>query len=403
MATKRAKGIKVPFELHLEVTATSQIALPKVTELELSPDTATLAAASGGHVVLVDSHGGRLDARGELAGAAAQYVTWSDDGARLATLDGEWSGEHQTAHMAVYSWPDGRRLAACDMPKWGYVTHAHTGTNAPMMAFSPDGGRLLIRSATMRDQNENALGVLDVASGAFHRQVLGAESYIFSIAVTTDRVLVLFGDARDDAGLIWLDAKTLEARGHLSSIAGEQVVMGAGGAWVIGDDTWVWRVDTQAIESGKATRGKKLTADVVHRWERHQQLTSRASARWDVDYLKGREPDKGSLHTTPEFGVRCFLHPEPWGIPQAARFGDDDVIVRDGVRVALWRTRASETLEVTPLIEDLQRATTSKARHMMMSARRPSAGSTRGRLVLGWRKALNAPETVVTFFDVREV
>ncbi len=217
----------------------------------------------------------------------------------------------------------------------------------------------------------------------------------FSLAVDRDRLFVLFGDARDDGGLVWLDAKTLESRGH-ASVAGEQVVCGESGVWAIGDDTWAWRVDTRAIESGnakgrKALDAKALKAEGTLRWERVQQLSSRARAKWDVDYLKTREPENIDA-TNDAPGVRSLVHREPWGIPQAARFGADDIIVRDGVRVALWHEH-ERSLEVTPLIEDPQRATTSKARHMMLSVRRK-------RIALGWRKAMSSNETTCTLFDV---
>ena len=85
------------------------------------------------------------------------------------------------------------------------------------------------------------------------------------------------------------------------------------------------------------------------------------------------------------------MHAEPWRIPQAERFGEDDLIVRDGVRVARWHEKTG-ALEVTPLIEDLQRATTAKGRHMLLSVRETT-------LALGWRKSMN-DEITITLFDI---
>jgi hypothetical protein len=388
----RRPKLKVPFDLHPSVTARAQIALARVTDLALSSG-GLLAVASDGNVVLVGEDGQRVAAKGELAGAKAQYVSWSNDGQRIATLTVEWQGNDMTAHIAVHGL-DGARIATATMPDWGYVSHATPGALAPMMAFSADGKRLYVRSATMRDPQGSAMGVLDVDVGSFTRHPLG-ESWVFSIAPAGERVFALYGRVGDDAGLVWLDAETFAKRGRAPALSGECVVPGASSVWVVGDDRYVWHVDAAAIEHGKAPASPKVAWDAMRtlRWERHQQLTSRARSQWDKDELE-RRAGMDEAWSPPEGdgpGVQCFMHPEPCMIAQACRAGDDDLLVRDGVRVSRWSVREGK-LDVTSLVDDPQRATPSKAR-LLMLASQPN------RFVLGWRKALNAEETYCTLFD----
>jgi hypothetical protein len=386
MAGRRPK-IKVPFDLHPAVTPWAEVALPKVTDLALSPR-GVLAVASAGGVTFVEHQ-----AQGDLAQARAQYVTWSEDGARLATLDVEWQGNDMTAYVAVHAWPEGQRLATATMPDWGYVSHATPGALSPMMAFSEDGKRLFVRSATMRDPRGSAIGALDIATGAFVRQALVGEDFLFSIAESGGRVFALYGRTGDTEGLAWLDATTLATKGRVADIAGECVVRCASGMWVIGDDRYVWRVDVGSPEAKKTPAGVWDAARTL-RWERLQQLTARARSAWDTTELERRAAmdEAWSPPSSSQRGVRCFMHPEPWAIAQASRMGDDDVIVRDGVRVSRWGVRDGK-LDVISLVDDPQRATPQKARITMLSGQRDS-------FALGWRKALNADETFCTVFRV---
>jgi len=373
----RPKALKVPFDVH-GVVPRHQVVVKGAIDLALSPDAETFAVASRDVPVAL------FDRSAQSIGAlesGAEHIAWSNDGKRIATLRGEWKGNDTKAIIEVHTWPGKERVATCELPNWGTVSHALCGSGAPVLAFGPNDTHLYIRSANMRsDEGKNVLGVLDIAKNELATHSLSDDSYLFSIAVDGDRVYALFSEAH--VGLMVLDAKTLAVRSK-AKISGEQVLPGKSGAWVIGDRAWAHRI-------GEGRPAVIRKADKERRWARLQELMHRAKAKWDVDhlkYLEGLDLDKPDASP----GARALLHAEPWGIPQGERFGDDDLIVRDGVRVARWHEAAGE-LEVTPLIEDLQRATTAKGRHLLLSVRKTT-------LALGWRKAMN-DDITVTLFDI---
>ena len=370
--------MKVPFDVR-GVKPMQQVRVKGACDLALAPDAETFAVANRAAVALFDRS---AQPKGTIA-IEAQHIAWSNDGKHIATLRGEWNTNDQTAVIEVHTWPGGESIAKCELPHWGRVSHALCGAGAPVLAFGVDDARLYVRSANLQSERQNGIGVLDIASGklAVH-ELPGDDSSLFSIAIDGDRLLALFSDSR--VGLLVLDAKTLAIRSRVTAVAGEQVLPSKAGAWVIGDSAWAHRVGGE----GKPAVIKK--ADRERRWARIQELSNRARAKWDVEhleYLEALKPDKPAASKD----TRALMHAEPWMIPQADRYGDDDLIVRDGVRVARWH-EASGALEVTPLIEDRQRATTDKGRHMLLSVRKTT-------LALGWRKSMN-DDITITLFDI---
>jgi hypothetical protein len=384
----RQPKIKVPFDLAPGVTPSAQVVLPKVSDLALS-STGVLAIASANSTSFVDKDGVRLEARGTLSSTPARYVMWSDDGSRIATLD-TWRND-QAAHLVVHDWSTGELLATGSVPNWGTVSHGTPGVGAPLMTFGADARRVYLRSTTMHPMRGSAIGVLDVATGTFEHHALEGDDYVFSIAFSKGRLFALYSSMGNQGGLMSLDATTLAKQGHFRDVRGECLVPGEPAMWIVGDRRYVWRVAGEAKESPGVAweRAREL------RWARHQHLASRARSKWDKNELERLEaqdeewspPDEAS-----EPGVQQLMHPEPWMIPQAARIGGDDIIVRDGVCVSRWSVRDGQ-LEVTPLVDDPKRATPSKARLLMLSAQG-------NHFVLGWQKAFNADDTYCTVFDV---
>lgn len=388
----KPKAVKTPFTVDPRLHATAQIVVDKASTIDLAPDG---TVAIGADTPVFAQGSAMIASPGDLAGAKAEHVAWSPDGSRIAIAGFEWHGNDMTAHLGVYAWPSGKKLAAASFEKYGLVSHASPGAPSPVVVWAGN-DRVVARSAAMSDPKVNTVHVLDVKTGKAASHELGSDKYLFAIAVDGERVFALFDGAGKDAGLAWYDLATFELRGRAPNVWGDCVVTTPSGAWVLGDDHWAWRVDWRSIESkhpAKArVRDPKWKDRIRARWERNMELASRAKAKWDVDHLAYHRTGDEDLflgHAAQD-GAVCVMHLEPSMIAQACALGDG-IIVRDGVRVAEW-TIVDAELVVTPLVEDPQRATTSKARQRMIAVRN-------GRLVLGWQKSSH-PETTSTSFDL---
>ncbi len=389
----KTKAIKTPFIVDPSLRPASQVVVAMASELDLASDGTLVIAARP----LGFARGNEMiSPPGDLAGLDAECAAWSPAGSRIAVLRTEWSGSDQTGHLTVHAWPSGRTLATATLARFSSVSHGQPGARAPTLVWAGS-DRVLVRSAEMKDPHVNAIHALDVGTGTLATHTLANESsYLFAIAVQDDTLFALFADAGEDAGLEWYNLESFELLGR-AKVWGDCAVPTPSGCWVLGDDHWAWRVDWRAIAEGRASHhpvtDPKWKDELRKRWERNKELAARAKAKWDVEHLKFHEATDEDLVIVdhPEKGVLRVMHPEPALLAQAFAL-DDAIIVRDGVRVARWEVNSGH-LVVTSLIDDPQRATTSKARHRALAVRGR-------RLALAWRKNSNSEETTCTVFEL---
>ncbi|MFM9196512.1 MAG: protein kinase domain-containing protein [Planctomycetia bacterium] len=142
----------------------------RVTAATFSPSGSHLAAVTTrGGLVLWDSGTGRLLMRSDPRHGTVRFE-FSPDGARLATVTRDDSGARR---VLVYATADGRQLCSVSIRKG-------QGESDSLLAFSPDGGRLVTSS------HEHGLQVWSVADGALVAQLRDHPAVVTALAYSPD-------------------------------------------------------------------------------------------------------------------------------------------------------------------------------------------------------------------------
>ncbi|MEZ4391166.1 MAG: hypothetical protein R3A48_08725 [Polyangiales bacterium] len=122
--------------------------------------------------------------------------------------------------------------------------------------------------------------------------------------------------------------------------------------------------------------------------------------KWDQRYLDyivqgarrelARHEPRVEPNAAPGGTLRTFEHELFWETSYAARLGDDDVVISDGIAVFLWR-EGDAGVTRTRLVEDVARCTHRAARVVGLAAR----GDT---LAVLWKKDALGAKTVLSRF-----
>jgi len=397
---------KVPFALHPALQLRSNTAIAHGSAAALSPDGATAAVTRGEYgQSCLELH---TLATGAVAVAlppqpahGIEHPVWSRDGRRWAVGQLRFDGNNRTGLVFVGERGRADVLSVTRTAAYGAVTLNAQARPSPLLAFSPDGERLVLRVCGGDDRN--ALMHITAASGEVREQWLDpSEQDVFAHAFADDGTLYTAGAwPGDTAGLAWYRPGTEGPAGRLAWPHGLVIVPTGRGLWVLGNPSCCFRV-----VPGPAT---PIAPAVPSRRDRLEALRARASTRWDQEYLDlvlqrlpvgppkldyhpSRGVVQGGVDLPQESGFRVLEHELSWETSFAARIGDDDVVVSDGVGVWRWRDDGAALTRIL-LADDTQRCTHRAPRIIGLS----TAGDT---LALLWKQDAHGAKTTLSLFDV---
>lgn len=396
-----AKTVKVPFELHGALKPRAAYDLPEGIGVTLHADGRTAAIVSGrwtsGRLLFLDLTTGVID--DVMPGrTAVQHFAWAPTGER-------WAASSEVANSGVLHVGErGRAALLCDVPT---PAHGAMGRNdltrpSPVVALSHDGARVVMR-ACIDHGKRSVIYHLDVATSALREQVLDVdEGHPYAQYIRDDGALVtLSADPGDTSGMaVYMpgDARVCVRRQH---VAGYAIVPTKKGLWALGLPRYCHHV-----APGKAVAPSECHDD---RLQRVARLAGRARSTWDqqhIAWLTERVTQRevpfnytvsalcaraGSI-PPPTEGVRSHENVLLWDTARVARWGDEDVIVSDGIGVWCWH-QDEHGLRQDLLVDDPQHATHRTARIVGLSV----AGDT---LALLWKKDANGAKTVLMLFDI---
>ncbi len=397
---------KVPFSLHPAAKLRASIDVAQGIDLALSPDGAVAAVIRGPwgqrrlelHTLATGAVEDVLPSVGDLN---IELPAWSRDGRRWAVAAMRFEGEARRGIIHVGERGRSEPLCTARVSQYGLIQRNALARPSTPLAFSPDGDRLALRVSGADDRN--ALMHLSLPDGGVREQWLSEdEADLYANAFTDEGLLyTASADPGDAAGLAWYPPGAEEPAGRLRWVFGFEVIPAKRGLWVLGSPRYAFRVTP-----GPAT--PVAPADPP-RMARAEALRARASTQWDQRYLDSlieritedqpaynyrvdRSTWGSGVEPPPTGGMRCFEHELLWETSFAARLGDDDVAVSDGVGVWRWRDDgAAFTRDL--LVDDTQRCTHRGARIIGLSA----AGDA---LALLWKKDAGGARTVLSLFDI---
>lgn len=387
---------KVPFELHPAARLVSNTEIAQGVEVALLPD-GSLGVLRGDwnsrQIELHPAGGGEVETL--LAPDPSRpiaHVAWSDDGRRWAGVAGRFAGEERPGE--VYAGERGRAELLCvaTLEEYGSVTRNSLPRAASTVIFSPDGASVVVR-VSPRDRRDHLVEV-DVSTGG--SRLLPIErlnTYLYAHAFDRDGTLfAVTADPGISGGLWWFPPGVRDRAGQSPSPVGFALLPAPRGLWVVG-------APTRAFRLGKAVPAR-ATTDAAARVERAELLRARASVKWDQNYLDyvvenaRRDLALGESsvvsHAAPGETLRTFEHELFWETAYAARIGDDDVVITDGIAVFLWREGEAGVTR-TRLVEDVARCTHRAARIVDLVAR----GDT---FAVLWKKDAVGAKTVLSRF-----
>lgn len=392
---------KVPFALHPAMRLRDNIELDHACEAALSPDGATLA------VLRETSWLGSLEMHTLATGAVdvavpptqhLEHVVWSRDGRRWAVSHFEHRGEGRVGVVTVGERGRAAPLCVARADDYGAMTLNDLARPSPVVALSADGERAVLRVCASDDRN--ALMHVTVATGAVRAQWLDPEALdLCAHALTDDGALyTASGFSGAHGGLAWYRPGDEAPAGRNPWPTGFVIVEGARGLWVLGSPRYCFRI-------GGGPAGRAAHAGPLAK-ARIEALRARASVRWDQAYLdrqlervderfgyrESRSAARGGVELAPVAGMRCLAHEVLWETSLAARLGDDDVVVSDGVGVWRWRDDGA-ALTRDLLVDDTQRCSPRARRIVDLSV----AGDT---VALLWKKDAKGEKTVLSRFDI---
>lgn len=397
---------KVPFALHPAAKLRQNIEIANGYECALSPD-GTVAAViragwSGRSLEFHTLATGAVEtALPEVSNAYLESVVWSRDGRRWAVSSLRFEDQTRLGDIRVGErGRDGLRCTAT-VPHYCAVLRNALARPSPVLAFSPSGDGVVVRVSG--GDRSSALMHVSLPDGAVRAQWLSSEeSDLYAHAFTDDGTLyTASADPGDASGLAWYAPGAERPTGRLPWVFGFSILPTAKGLWVTGMPRYAFRV-----APGPAA---PIAPSVPPRSERAEALRARASVKWDQNHLDmllarvaaGNESYNYRVGPSiwgtgsappPTEGMRCLENDLFWETSFAARLGDDDVVISDGVSVWRWRDDGT-TLTRDLLADDAQRCTMRSPRIIGLSA----AGST---LALLWKKDANGAKTVLSLFDV---
>ena len=401
-----APRAKVPFALHPAVRLRSNTEIDRGCEAVLSPDGATAAVIRGEWAQRrLELHtlatGAVTVALSPEPGQSIEHAVWSRDGRRWAVAQLRFEGDRRTG--VVFVGEPGRDAPLCiaRTSDYGGVTLNDLARPSPLLAFSPDGERVVLRVCGHDDRS--ALMHISVATGAVQERWLDpSELDLYAHAFTDDGTLFTASAfAGDGAGLAWYPPDADRPAGRSPWPHGFVVLPARRGLWVLGARHYCFRV-----APGPAV---PVAPAAPPRLDRLRTLRARASTRWDQAHLDqlidravaGSESgtyfasrnEVSTGHEPPSMaGLRCLEHELSWETSFAARLGDDDVVVSDGVGVWRWRDDGA-ALTRDLLLDDTQRSTHRTARVLGLSL----SGDT---LALLWKKDARGEATVLSCFEI---
>lgn len=392
---------KVPFTLHGAVHPRASHDVAEGITASLHPDGRTAALITGrygrGTLQFLDLSTGALT--DVLPGRTAlQHVVWAASGERWAA-----AGECDQGG-ALYVGERGRAelLHELTTPTYGTSLRNDLAYPSPVLALSPDGARVVMRS--IHDYGERStLYHLDVATGDLRAQPLDPdEGHPYAQGFRADgAVVTLCASPGDTSGMAVYERGGDRVIARLQHVAGYVLVPSTRGLWALGLPRYGHHV----------APGKAIAASACHhdRVERVERLAARARSTWDkqhVAWLTQQVAKKavpfgydvtarsGRAGTTPPptEGARSYENMLYWDTARAARWRDDDVIVSDGIAVWRWH-EDGRGLRQDLLVDDPQHATHRTARILAVSV----AGDT---LALLWKRDAGGAKTVLTRFDI---
>jgi len=389
---------KVPFELHAAVRLVSNTEIVHGVEVALLPDGALGVLRGDWNTRQIELHptgGGPVETllAPDPTRPVAHFV-WSDDGRRWAGVGGRFEGDNRPGEVIVGERGRAEPLCVARIAEYGAVTRNALRRPATTLVFSPDGTRMVVR-VSPRDRRDHLVDV-DVSTGeSAERRIEGMTTYLFAHAFDPDGTLfAVTADAGPQGGLWWFAPGVRDHAEQAPSPVGFVLLPAPRGLWVVGAPGHAFRI-------GKGVAARTST-DAAARIERAERLRSRATVKWDQTYLdhvvaNARADADTETHsetlgetTGTRAQLRSFEHELFWETSTAARIGDDDVLISDGIAVFLWREHAAGIARLC-LLEDLARCTYRAARILGLAAQ----GDT---FVVLWQKDISGAKTVASRF-----
>ncbi len=400
-----ATRLKVPFALHPALNLRSNITIADGSEAVLSPDGTTAGVIRGGygqsclelHTLATGAVEVVLPAQ---SAHGIEHLVWSRDGRRWAVGQLRFEGNDRNGMVFIGERGRADLLSVARTAAYGGVTLNAQARPSPLLAFSPDAERVVLRVC---GDDRNALMHIAAATGAVREQWLDpSEQDVFAHAFADDGTLyTACAWAGDTAGLAWYPPGAAGPAGRLAWPHGLVIVPTGRGLWTLGNPSCCFRV-----APGPAM---PVVAAVPSRRERVEALRARASTRWDQEYLDqvlqrltegpptldyhpSRNEVQGGAELPRQSGFRVLEHELSWETSFASRLGDDDLVVSDGVGVWRWHDDGA-SLARELLVDDTQRCTHRAPRIIGIS----TAGDT---LALLWKQDARGAKTVLSLFDV---
>ena len=398
---------KVSFSLHPALKLRANFEIVHGADVALSPDGAVAAVVRGPGgqrrlELLTLATGAVEDALPAVGGLAIELPVWSRDGRRWAVGAMRFEGEARRGVIVVGERGRAEPLCSAEVSQYGLISRNALARPSPPLAFSPDGDRVVLRVSGADDRN--ALMHLTLPDGAVREQWLDPkEGDLYAQAFTDDGVLyVASGDPGDAAGLTWYPPGADAPAGRLPWAFGFRIIPARKGLWVLGSPRFAFRVapgaavEVAPAEPPPRERAVALRARASAKWDQTclDSVIHRVDANWPTyNYCYGRSNyGGGTVPPPPAEGMRGLENDLAWETSYAARLGDDDVVVCDGVGVWRWRDDGAR-LTRDLLVDDTARCTYRGARLIGLTA----AGDT---LALLWKKDAAGAKTVLSVFDV---
>lgn len=388
---------RVPFELHAAAKLLANVEIAHGIEVELLPDGAFAVLRGDWNAWQIELHG---PAAGELTtlleparGRGLARFAFSADGRRWAAVASRTDGTSTYAELCVGERGRSEPLCVARLDEYETVTRNALPRAASTLAFSPGGERVVVRLAP-RGGGARLVDVMIPGGELRERALDGVNAMLFAQAFAPDGTLfAVAAESGAHAGLRWFPPGVTDRTGASAHPYGFALLPAPRGLWVLGAPRYAFRV-------GSGAPGAVETATEARR-DRIEQLYNRASVAWDKRYLGHMmqspsrptpEPAAAELRPRAE-RTRVFENELLWETAYAARIGDDDALVSDGVAVYLWREGAGG-FSRTLLIDDTQRCTTRALRIIGISARGDS-------FAVLWKKDAVGAKTVLSRFELK--